>query len=110
LAALPAEQRLQLPDGTRVLGVHVAPGMQDGAGIHPNITDEELRRTVARVAADLVCVGHTHWPIDRHVDRMRVINTGSVSNPLALDLRASYALINAHRSGYQVVWRIVVPP
>ena len=107
LAALPAEQRLQLPDGTQVLGVHVAPGWSDGAGIHPKMTEDELRPLLAGVAADLVCVGHTHWPMDRRVAGIRVINTGSVSNPVALDLRASYALIDARQSGYQVELRRV---
>jgi hypothetical protein len=54
-----------------------------------------------------VCVGHTHWPIDRTVAGVRVINTGSVSNPLALDLRASYALIDATKAGYRVEHRRV---
>ena len=34
LAALPLEARLRLPDGTRLLAVHVAPGQADGPGIH----------------------------------------------------------------------------
>ncbi len=38
---------------------------------------------------------------------MRVINTGSVSNPVALDLRASYALIDASEAGYRVEHRRV---
>ncbi len=54
-----------------------------------------------------MCVGHTHWPIDRTVAGVRVINTGSVSNPLALDLRASYVLIDATKAGYRVEHRRV---
>jgi len=38
---------------------------------------------------------------------VRVINTGSVSNPLSLDLRASYALIDATEAGYRVEHRRV---
>jgi Calcineurin-like phosphoesterase superfamily domain len=62
---------------------------------------------IAEASADLVCVGHTHWPIDRTVAGVRVINTGSVSNPVALDLRASYALIDATEAGYRVEHRRV---
>jgi len=71
------------------------------------MTDDELRSVLAGVAADLVCVGHTQWPIDHRVEGIRVITSGSVSNPVALDLRASYALIDAHQSGYQIDLRRV---
>lgn len=102
LKSIPEEQRLTLPDGTRLLGVHGAPG-DDEAGIDPQLTDAELARLVAGCEADLVCVGHTHWPLDRHVGGIRVVNVGSVSNPWAPDLRASYALLDADASGYQLM-------
>jgi putative phosphoesterase len=102
LSDLPLEQRLDLPDGTRVLATHVAPGLDDGNGIHPALSDSELTSLVADAQADLVCVGHTHWPVDRTVAGVRVVNSGSVSNPIAFDLRASYALIVATPTGYEV--------
>jgi putative phosphoesterase len=83
-----------LPDGRRLLAVHVAPGRDDGSGLDPVVSDEELGAQVASADADVVCVGHTHWPIDRTVGGVRVINPGSVSNPLAMDLRASYAMLD----------------
>src|SRR6266508_2341601 len=42
LAALPVEQRLTLPDGTRLLGVHASPGHDDGPGLDPAAPDETL--------------------------------------------------------------------
>jgi putative phosphoesterase len=108
LAALPLEQSFTLADGTRLLAVHVAPGQDDGLGIHPRLSDDELSDLVAEAGADLVCVGHTHWPVDRTVRGVRVVNAGSVSNPSALDLRASYALVESTPSGYQVEHRRVV--
>jgi predicted phosphodiesterase len=107
LAELPLEQRFELPDGTRVLAVHVAPGKDDGAGIHPKLTEEELQDLLVGASTDLVCVGHTHWPVDRCTQGIRVVNCGSVSNPVALDLRASYVLIEATQSGYQIELRRV---
>jgi predicted phosphodiesterase len=74
LAELPLEMRLILPDGTRVLAIHSAPGTDDGFGIHPNMTDDELREHMTGVSADLILVGHTHAPFDRTIDRMRVVN------------------------------------
>lgn len=102
LSALPLEQRVTLPDGTRVLLVHSAPGTDDGEGLNPALTDNELRSVIAGCDADLICVGHFHLPIDRRLDGVRVINPGAVSNNFAPDLRAAYAILTADASGYDV--------
>jgi predicted phosphodiesterase len=104
LAALPMEQRLDLPDGTRLLGVHVAPGLDDGVGLHPSLSDAELGGMVRGAEADLICAGHTHRPMDRTLDGVRIINIGSVSNPHPSepDRRASYVLLDASVDGYVV--------
>jgi len=102
LAELPLEMRFIMPDGTRVLAIHSSPGTDDGFGIHPNLTDDELREHVTGVSADLVLVGHTHVPFDRTIDQVRVVNPGSISNPLPPDLRASYAIMMADKTGYQI--------
>lgn len=106
LAALPFEQRLVLPDGTRLLGVHGAPG-SDEFGVNPGLSEAELRSLFADCAADLVCVGHTHWPLDVRVGSVRVVNLGSVSNPLPPDLRATYVFLEADDSGYRLQHRRV---
>ncbi len=102
LAVLPLEQRLTLPDGTRLLAVHAAPGTDDGPGIHPRLSDDELAALLAGCEADLIVVAHTHVPLDRTVAGVRAVNLGSVSNPLSGDLRASYALLDADGSGYRL--------
>jgi predicted phosphodiesterase len=107
LAALPLEQRLTLPDGTRLLGVHAAPGEDDGPGLYPALSDAELHALLAGCGADLVCVGHTHWPLDQRVGGVRVVNLGSVSNPLAPNLHASYVLLEASASDYRLERRWV---
>lgn len=106
LAALPFEQRGALPDGTRLLGIHGAPG-SDERGVHPGLSKAKLRSLFAGCAADLVCVGHTHWPMDIHSDGVRVVNLGSVSNPLPPDLRASYVILEANDAGYRLQHRLV---
>jgi len=100
LKALPLEMRTVLPDGTRVLAVHAAPGNDDGNGIHPATSDAELRELLSGADADLVLVGHTHAPFDRQLDGVRVVNPGSISNPFPPDLRAKYALLKADEGGY----------
>ena len=107
LAELPLEQRLTLPDGTRLLGVHAAPGTAHGEGIRPTHSDDQLAELVSGAEADLILVGHTHWALDRTVYDVRIVNLGSVSNPLAPDLRASYALIEADQAGYRLEQRRV---
>jgi predicted phosphodiesterase len=107
LAALPIEQRLMLPDGTRLLGVHAAPGEDDGPGINPDQTDDELAAILGRSDADLVIVGHTHFPLDRTAGGVRVVNLGSVSNPVTADLRAAYLLLEADTSGHRLERRHV---
>jgi predicted phosphodiesterase len=107
LEDLPLELRLTLPDGTRLLGVHAAPGLDDGPGIIPLLNDEELRALLAPAEADLVIVGHTHVPLDRTIDQVRVVNLGSISNPMRSRLEASYAILEADSVGYNVQMRYV---
>jgi predicted phosphodiesterase len=107
LINLPLELETVLPDGTRVLGVHASPGRDDGAGIAPATSDETLLASLQGCSADLVCVGHTHQPVNRRVGRWHVINLGSVSNPATADRRASYMLLQAEPTGYHLVHRLV---
>ncbi|HTK09712.1 MAG TPA: metallophosphoesterase family protein [Ktedonobacteraceae bacterium] len=104
---LPMELRLTLPDGTRLLGVHVAPGVDDGPGIIPLLSDDELRDLLAPAEADLVIVGHTHVPLERTVEQVRVFNLGSISNPMGARLDASYALLDADERGHTLQLRYV---
>jgi predicted phosphodiesterase len=113
LATLPLDHRATLPDGTRVLAVHSAPGRDDGLGITPATSEDDLRAMLTGCEADLVIVAHMHYPLDRTCDgvraagRVRVINTGSVSNPVMFDARASYALLTADADGHRVDFRRV---
>jgi predicted phosphodiesterase len=107
LTSLPLDVRLTLPDGIRVLGVHAAPGRDDGLGLHPKHSDDDLEQRLAGCEADVVIVGHTHVPMDRQVGYRRVINLGSVSNPVTPGLQASYALLEADAHGYRIQLRRV---
>ncbi len=107
LEGLPLESRQTLPDGTRVLLVHAAPGRDDGPGPLPSDSDVTLRSMLAGCEADLVFTGHTHTPLDRTVDGIRLVNTGSVSNPVTDDRRAMWTLLDADHSGYRLERRFV---
>lgn len=99
LAGLPVEARQTLPDGTRVLLVHAAPGTDDGPGIRAEQGDDELRDILNAAGADLVIVGHTHLPLDRTVEDVRVHNLGSVSLPFTDEKRAMWTLLDADDAG-----------
>jgi predicted phosphodiesterase len=81
LMTLPTELRLNLPDGTRVLGVHASPGADDGPGIEPGTTDDQLGGLLAGCAADIVIGGHTHRATDRTIAGIRTLNPGSTGIP-----------------------------
>jgi len=107
LAVLPLDSRFTLPHGTRVLCVHASPNTDDGSGIEPVMTDGEIRTLIAGCVADLIFVGHTHWALDRTVDNVRIVNLGSVSNPLPPDLGAKYVLLEADESGHRIEQRSI---
>lgn len=107
LAALSPEQRVNLENETRVLCVHAAPGTDDGEGIHPRQRKQELRLILETCDADLVFVGHTHWAMDVMSDNIRVVNLGSVSNPMMPDLCAKYTVLESDAQGYRLEHRRV---
>lgn len=102
LAELPLEFHTTLPDGTRFLGVHAAPGRDDDPGLYPTTTEADIAAALDGVPADLICVGHTHEVMDVIVNGRHLVNLGSVSNPKAPDLRASYVLLTADASGHTI--------
>jgi putative phosphoesterase len=114
LTSLPPRLRLRLPGGTAVLGVHASPRADDGPGIDPAITDEQLGPLLAESDADVVIGGHTHFAVDRVVDGIRALNPGSAGLPrtcgaaswLLLEDRGD-ELVAVHRSVPYAVQAVV---
>ncbi len=107
LSNLPLEHRTTLPDGTRFLGVHAAPGTDDGFGFKPGMDTEQMAAQLSNCNADLVVVGHTHQRMDEQVGDIRLINLGSVSNPVGGDLRAKYVILAADETSITIEPRFV---
>lgn len=59
----------------------------------PDLSDEELKKEVGGVRADIVLLGHTHLPMSRGAWTKVILNPGSVGQPLDGNPRASYAVI-----------------
>ncbi len=106
LSRLASEQRLELPDGSTLLGVHASPGRDDGAGIDTGADDGALGDLLAGSEASAVVGGHTHDPTDRTVRGIRALNPGSVGLPRRPG-RAGWMAIEAGRSGIRVERRSV---
>jgi predicted phosphodiesterase len=106
LEGLPDRQSIDLPDGTRLLGVHASPASDDGPGFDMTSTDHEIDRLLMDVDTDWVVGGHTHDPTDREVGGIRVLNPGSVGLPRRLG-SASWMLIDSRRDRAEVEHRSV---
>lgn len=104
-ANLPLEMRVTLPDGTRVLCVHAAPGTDDGKGFHPSYDEAEMVERVADADADLVFVGHTHHPMNRLLGDVHLVNLGAVNIHPPNDLRSKYVILESDADGYTVEHR-----
>jgi predicted phosphodiesterase len=103
LEGLPTELRTTLPDGTSFLGVHAAPGRDDGEGIEPTSTADEIATLLSGCDATLICVGHVHQPSQHRVNGQHVVNLGAVSLAVGEDRSSSYFLLEASESGYQLM-------
>jgi predicted phosphodiesterase len=106
LSHLPAEQRMLLPNGSAVLGIHASPRSDDGPGIDSTCDDGELRERLADAGARCVIGGHTHDPTDRQVGPIRALNAGSVGVPRHCG-HASWLVIDAHDAELEVDLREV---
>jgi predicted phosphodiesterase len=98
---------MELPDGTRFLGIHASPGTDDGTGISPASSDGEIETLFNNCAANLICVGHTHLPLDRRWKQMHLVNPGSVGLSRTPDLYACYAFLETDNDGYRLEHRRV---
>jgi len=93
LRDLPLRLNMDVPGYGRVVAVHATP-TDDETNLFPGTPDEEVRPYLAGLDARLLLYGHTHRPVDRPVDSVRLVNPGSVGLPLDGDPRPAYALLD----------------
>jgi putative phosphoesterase len=94
LSRMPVTRSVTL-DENRYLLVHASP--RDPLDEYAPADVEFWARRLEHVAADVVCVGHTHYPYVLEVGDKLVINPGSVGQPRDGDPRASYAVIENYK-------------
>jgi putative phosphoesterase len=94
LGTLPVSKWVTL-DNTKFLLVHATP--RDPLDEYAIADADFWARRLENVDAQVVCVGHTHFPYVLEVGEKLVINPGSVGQPRDGDPRASYAVIDDQR-------------
>jgi predicted phosphodiesterase len=93
LRDLPTRLEMEVPDYGRVVAVHATP-TDDEATLYPDTPDDQVRPHLVDLEARLLLYGHTHRPVDRVVDGVRLVNDGSAGLPLDGDPRPAYALLD----------------
>jgi predicted phosphodiesterase len=95
LRSLPLTLSLTDPDQEEVRVTHASMGgIRDG--IYPHMSDDRLRTKIGNPPV-LFCVGHTHVPLVRRIDRTLVVNVGSAGLPFDGDTQPSYARLTWQR-------------
>jgi putative phosphoesterase len=105
LLSLPFQRDLTVA-AHRVLLVHGSP-RSVGDVIQAETPDANVREMIAGAKADLILFGHTHTPLDRTVDDVRLINPGAVGYPQGEASTARYALLTWDGRDWDVVFRLV---
>lgn len=80
LEKLPASRTLAA-DGTKLMVTHATPSDNGGAAFQDESNrklSKRFKKDLARVDADILIVGHTHYPFDLEFRGKRILNPGSV--------------------------------
>jgi len=97
LRDLPARLEMDVPGYgpgcSRIVAFHANPA-DDEVNVFPNAPDDQVRPYLVGLDARLLLYGHTHRPVDRTVDGIRLVNSGSIGFPLDGDPRPAYALLD----------------
>lgn len=84
-------------EGKRLYITHASPRSMFEY-IKPETSDEEIqtmiKEAIEPVDADFLVVGHSHFPMNRKLGNLTIINPGSVGQPRDGDSRASCALFD----------------
>jgi putative phosphoesterase len=104
LRSLPFQKDLVV-GARRLLLVHGSP-RSVGDAIEADTPKADVRQMIAAAEADLILFGHTHRPLNRAVDNVRLINPGAVGYPQGEDSTARYALLTWDAGDWHVTFRL----
>jgi predicted phosphodiesterase len=106
IAALPDELRLCFPDAPYIRVAHGIPG-NHWQGIYPSMADEQIAALLHDIAETTLIVGHTHLPLERHVERYHILNPGSVGMAMDGIPGARYLILDGDPTGWTPTFRHV---
>lgn len=106
LRDLPTRVEREIPGYGGLLGVHATP-TDDETNWLPSTPDEAIRPHLEGLNVRLLLYGHTHWPVERTVGGVRLVNPGSVGLPLDGIPRAAYARLDSAEDACRVTLRRV---
>ncbi len=106
LRDLPSHLHIEIPGYGTVAAVH-ATAHDDETFLLPDTPDEQLAAAFDTLDARLILCGHTHRPVDRTLDSIRIVNDGSVGMPLDGDPRPAYLQLDFDGPDCQVTIRRV---
>ncbi|MGQ3683428.1 MAG: metallophosphoesterase family protein [Candidatus Loosdrechtia sp.] len=78
--------------GIRFLLSHGSPSGDIYQYLKPDVPDEVLEERIQGINADMIFIGHTHFPMIRRIRNITVVNPGSVGQPRDGIPEASYAI------------------
>lgn len=79
-------------NGNIFLLSHASPGGDMYKYIRPETSDKDLKLEINDIEADVVFIGHTHLPMIREVDGIKIVNPGSIGQPRDGIPMVSYAV------------------
>lgn len=77
-------------DGLKIKMYHGSPWQEFEDYVYP---DSDFAK-FENIGADLVILGHTHWPVIKKIGRTLVVNPGSCGQPRDYDSRSSYGIFD----------------
>lgn len=79
-------------EGKKFFLSHGSPGGDFYKYLRPDVSDEQWKSELTNISADVVFLGHTHFPMVRMIHGVTVVNPGSVGQPRDGIPMASYAI------------------
>lgn len=84
-------------DGFKILTVHASPRSEKEymyKYFTPELSDNAFKKVIGDVNADILIVGHSHYPFVKKIDNLTVINPGSIGQPRIGGPKTSFAIID----------------
>jgi putative phosphoesterase len=107
LRDLPTRLEMDIAGYGKIAAVH-ANAENDETSLLPDTPKDRMLTYFSSLGARLVLYGHTHRPVDRTLDGMRIVNDGSVGLPLDGNPDPAYALLDFENGDCGVTIRRVM--